>query len=783
MQKKTFGILLAVCLLFGVLMITPMADDNVIEIKDADALLAMMNNMGSADYPLDGHYQLTGDSYDMQGKKVIPIGTSAKPFTGTFDGNGKTVSNYTYSDTSADNVGFFGYVSDATIKNLTVSGTVTGKQFVGGIAGYAASGTTISGCTNNCNVTGIASTKARVGGIVGYAADATQETSVLIINCKNTGDVAGKDGTAFREDVGGIAGIAWYAAITSCENTGKVEGSNSVGGIVGRSLYAVITDCNNSNANKTVEGTSYIGGIIGHAQSASSVTGCVNSASVTGTGNNVGGIIGYVNGAGTSTEQCGNTGAVQGKSIIGGVVGYGRLATNISECQNSGTVTATIASGNTNVGGIAGAVSSTSTISSCLNMGDVYCSSDVCVGEIIGQAKDFTKVSDCYSDSTVYKKADGSDPEVVNAGMCNTVGSAASVTNCYDSSASSDDFAKLDSTTWAIVDGEPVLRHFCDHNWDNGECSKCGTECDHAGAKFTEVDDKYHKCSICSLATLKHDWENGKCADCGAECSHDSWDEYVCSVCGTDRPAIELTVTALCVVPGVEGCTLSGKLDGADVQVDFDKITVAKDGENWVASGLQLTGNDADHYKLASATFVMENVPADHLITITVVGGTASQTEIYRGQSYSVTVTADSPATGYRFAGWLLDDATEPISTSSTYTMQRVATNDITLTATYELAPDDEPENEGSSNNNLALAIALACRNNKKCVVTYKSTGANDHVSVTVKRGTALAMPAAPTKDGYTFVGWYKDINGTKPFDFNAKITGSVSIYAKWVKN
>ncbi|MBQ4599990.1 MAG: InlB B-repeat-containing protein, partial [Clostridia bacterium] len=123
------------------------------------------------------------------------------------------------------------------------------------------------------------------------------------------------------------------------------------------------------------------------------------------------------------------------------------------------------------------------------------------------------------------------------------------------------------------------------------------------------------------------------------------------------------------------------------------------------------------------------------------------------------------------------------ISTSSTYTMQRVATNDITLTATYELAPDDEPENEGSSNNNVALAIALACRNNKKCVVTYKSTGANDHVSATVKKGTALAMPAAPTKDGYTFVGWYKDINGTKPFDFNAKITGSVSIYAKWVKN
>ena len=33
------------------------------------------------------------------------------------------------------------------------------------------------------------------------------------------------------------------------------------------------------------------------------------------------------------------------------------------------------------------------------------------------------------------------------------------------------------------------------------------------------------------------------------------------------------------------------------------------------------------------------------------------------------------------------------------------------------------------------------------------------------------------------YTGWYKDINGTKPFDFNTKISGNVSIYAKWIKN
>ena len=140
------------------------------------------------------------------------------------------------------------------------------------------------------------------------------------------------------------------------------------------------------------------------------------------------------------------------------------------------------------------------------------------------------------------------------------------------------------------------------------------------------------------------------------------------------------------------------------------------------------------------------------------------------------------------FAGWLIGDADEAVG-DSTYTYSFTAAEDFTITATYQAAsedpdPGEDPETpKSSSNNNVALALAIACRNNQKCVVTYKSTGANDHVSATVKKGTVLQLPEVPTKDGYTFIGWFKDINGTKPFDFNSKITGSVSIYAKWAKN
>ena len=80
----------------------------------------------------------------------VPIGTVSAMFEGTFDGNGKTVQ--LNLDLSTNYVGLFGYCGSSVIKNVTTTGTVTGKANVGGIAGYSLGN--IINCYNQADVTG-----------------------------------------------------------------------------------------------------------------------------------------------------------------------------------------------------------------------------------------------------------------------------------------------------------------------------------------------------------------------------------------------------------------------------------------------------------------------------------------------------------------------------------------------------------------------------------------------------------------------------------------------------
>lgn len=253
-----------------------------------------------------------------------------------------------------------------------------------------------------------------------------------------------------------------------------------------------------------------------------------------------------------------------------------------------------------------------------------------------------------------------------------------------------------------------------------------------------------------------------------------TYKKYFCIVCDAEQQTTEVEITAL--DPRDKTFTLdpaSAVEDG--VSIDFSDVVVVKDGDNWVASGYTLKGGDG-YYVLAdsSKTFVLTDVAGD-IMTVT-ADGTAY--EVYYGQS--ITLTAADATEGYRFDGWF--DGENQLTDKQNYTIDSV-TESVSITTKYTWISDDPEPDKSSSNNNAVVAIAIAVRNNRKCVVTYKSTGAEDHVSETVKKGTVLTAPETPTKDGYTFIGWFKDINGTKPFDFNTKITESVSIYAKWAKN
>lgn len=183
-----------------------------------------------------------------------------KYFKGTYDGNNKTISNLTVNAPNSNYQGLFGYTSKAVIKNVTLANcNITGKQYTGGIVGYASTSTAIENCHVNGNINATASDAGGHGGIVGSA------TATSITNCTVTGTIST---SVSNDNYGGIVGAANYdVVITSCENAANISGDGqNHGGIVGR-------DYRSSNKFKyclntgVVNGNQYVGAIAGQNDS------------------------------------------------------------------------------------------------------------------------------------------------------------------------------------------------------------------------------------------------------------------------------------------------------------------------------------------------------------------------------------------------------------------------------------------------------------------------------------------------------------------------------------
>lgn len=195
---------------------------------------------------------------------------NSRNFKGTYDGNNKTISNLTVNAPNSNYQGLFGYTSKAVIKNVTLANcNITGKQYTGGIVGYASTSTAIENCHVNGNINATASDASEHGGIVGSA------TATSITNCTVTGTIST---SVSNDNYGGIVGAANYdVVITSCENAAKISGDGQKhGGIVGR-------DNNGSNKFKyclntgVVKGNQYVGAIAGERYSPSNFDHCYYS--------------------------------------------------------------------------------------------------------------------------------------------------------------------------------------------------------------------------------------------------------------------------------------------------------------------------------------------------------------------------------------------------------------------------------------------------------------------------------------------------------------------------
>ena len=213
-------------------------------------------------------------------------------YKGTFDGGGYTISGLKVS--GDDYVGLFGCIKDATIKNLKVSGKVTGKDYVGGIVGRADGSAKIQNCHNYCEVESSGG-RQHTGGIVGYAKD-----SSTISDCGNVGKVSLSSPGPGEYVVGGVVGWKENGTVQNCYNEGAVSAivtqSGNVGGVVSANYQSTVQDCYNVGALSTT-GDGYIGGVVADINN-SSVQGCYNvgqvSATVTGSGN-AGGVAGWKN--------------------------------------------------------------------------------------------------------------------------------------------------------------------------------------------------------------------------------------------------------------------------------------------------------------------------------------------------------------------------------------------------------------------------------------------------------------------------------------------------------
>lgn len=231
-------------------------------------------------------------------------------FTGTFDGQGRVISNLSIKQGRGSYSGLFGFTKNAAISTLGLTGlSVTNAgsgQFVGGLIGYSAGITAV----RDSYVEGDVSGGESVGGLIGALGNGT------VSNSHANGSVTSS--TVYY--VGGLVGENIAGKISTSHATGNVLGRSAVGGLVGfNNVDGIIID---SYATSNVTGSdSHIGGLIGTNYGSVAQSRATGSVGGNGTGSsNVGGLIGYNLGAVSDSYASGSISSTG--SYVGGLIGY-----------------------------------------------------------------------------------------------------------------------------------------------------------------------------------------------------------------------------------------------------------------------------------------------------------------------------------------------------------------------------------------------------------------------------------------------------------------------------
>lgn len=265
-------------------------NDGVIYIRTAEDLLALSRQCSLDSWSRGKTVRLLAD-IDLSGTDFAPIPT----FGGTFDGQSYTISGLTV-DSSGSVQGLFRYLQEsATVRDLTVEGTVSAADFVGGIAGEN------RGIISNCTFRGTVNGTNSVGGIAGINRENGQ-----ITNCRFEGALTG------QHYAGGIAGQN-PGSIVRCTNGGNVNVTEVKG-----SLDVADIDLEQLNSTENTPVCTDVGGIAGFSSGV--IQNCLNSGNVgyPHVGYNIGGIAGRQTGY---LDGCVNEGIILGRKDVGGIAG------------------------------------------------------------------------------------------------------------------------------------------------------------------------------------------------------------------------------------------------------------------------------------------------------------------------------------------------------------------------------------------------------------------------------------------------------------------------------
>ncbi len=326
---------------------------------------AQLNAIGAQPQDWGDHFRLMADIdlSDLRGVAFNIIGTPENgPFTGTFDGNCRTISNFQWAGEWGWYVGLFGIVEgeQASIMNLTLvnprvatdigsyagtlvgfartatitnchvrGGTISGDECVGGLVGKREGGS-IADCTVCATVSGAVC----VGGLVGYCYWGLTE------RCRAAGRVTGGSDSGCW-GAGGLIGKSEYGGVADCGASCSVGGYRSIGGLIGQNASAGIRRC---WADGVVSGQQDVAGLSGR-NDGGKISDCYSLADVFG-GAFVGGLVGQ-NGPSCDCivhedgiiERCYAAGAVSGTSNVGGLVAVnktGYITDSFWDAQTTG---------------------------------------------------------------------------------------------------------------------------------------------------------------------------------------------------------------------------------------------------------------------------------------------------------------------------------------------------------------------------------------------------------------------------------------------------------------